>query len=59
MSGLDEAADYCARMYQIRKTCFAMLHDRGYEVDERDKNETFDTFKAKCSDHGHINDPAR
>ena len=59
MTALNEAADYCARMYQIRKTCFSMLVDRGYEVDERDRSETFDAFKAACTDQGHVNDPGQ
>jgi len=59
MATLDEAADYCARMFQIRKTCFSMLVDRGYEVPDQDKTESFEVFKNKCTDHGHLNDPSR
>jgi DNA-directed RNA polymerase I, II, and III subunit RPABC1 len=58
-SSQEEEADYCARMYQIRKTCFSMLQDRGFEVAERDRSESFDTFKSQCTQHGQVNDPAK
>eukprot|EP00802_Teleaulax_amphioxeia_P021273 Tamp_21618.p1 GENE.Tamp_21618~~Tamp_21618.p1 ORF type:complete len:256 (-),score=76.99 Tamp_21618:367-1080(-) len=59
MSSQEEAADYCARMYQIRKTCSQMLLDRGFEVPERDRIESFEVFKTKCTDYGHVGDPAK
>ena len=44
---------------QIRKTCSQMLLDRGFEVPERDRIESFEVFKTKCTDYGHVGDPAK
>jgi len=30
--GDDAVAEYCSRMFQIRKTVWTMLGDRGFEV---------------------------
>ena len=48
-----------ARMYQIRKTCFEMLLDRGYEVSDTDRDDSLEEFRARCTDAGHVNDPSR
>ena len=44
---------------QIRKTCSQMLQDRGFEVPERDRIESFEVFKTRCTDYGHVGDPAK
>lgn len=43
-------------MLQVRKTLWALLADRGYEVHDVDRNASVGEFKEKCTDDGMIND---
>ena len=41
------------KLYNARVTCFEMLQDRGYTINEDDKNITFDIFQSlKASSNG-------
>lgn len=51
--------EYCSRMFQVRKTLWSLLGDRGYEVSDKDRNDSIANFKEKCTNGGIVNDPDR
>ncbi len=55
----DVAAEYCSRIFQIRKTVWQMMSDRGYSVRPVDLTENMSTFKRNCTDNGVVADPGR
>mmetsp|Transcript_64863 Transcript_64863/g.159651 ORF Transcript_64863/g.159651 Transcript_64863/m.159651 type:complete len:236 (+) Transcript_64863:196-903(+) len=58
--GDDSAAvEYLSRIFQVRKTLWALLADRGYEVKDNNRNERIADFKAKCTDDGTVSDPLK
>ncbi|EKX46336.1 hypothetical protein GUITHDRAFT_163048 [Guillardia theta CCMP2712] len=57
MSNDGPIIEYCSRIFQIRKTCWSMLEDRGFKVTNENKSETIVQFKETCTDRGHILDP--
>mmetsp|Transcript_18572 Transcript_18572/g.44642 ORF Transcript_18572/g.44642 Transcript_18572/m.44642 type:complete len:241 (+) Transcript_18572:165-887(+) len=59
MSADTAIAEYCSRIFQIRKTVWTMLQDRGFEVKEDDKNETMPAFKRNCTENGLVSDPGK
>ena len=41
------------KLFNARETCFEMLQDRGYDIDENNKNITFDVFQTlKATNNG-------
>jgi hypothetical protein len=55
----DVAAEYCSRIFQIRKTVWQMMSDRGYSVRSVDLSENISTFKRNCTENGVVADPGR
>mmetsp|Transcript_26045 Transcript_26045/g.65751 ORF Transcript_26045/g.65751 Transcript_26045/m.65751 type:complete len:237 (+) Transcript_26045:107-817(+) len=59
MADDSEAVEYVSRIFQVRKTLWSLLTDRGYEVPDSDKNDTVQNFKDKCTNGGVISEPER
>jgi len=49
----------CDPFMQVRKTLWSLLGDRGYEVSDKDRNDSIASFKEKCTNGGIVNDPDR
>jgi len=54
--GDDAVAEYCSRMFQIRKTVWTMLGDRGFEVPAGEHEMSMKDFRRTCTDLGEMKD---
>ncbi|KAJ1473905.1 hypothetical protein T484DRAFT_1834411 [Baffinella frigidus] len=54
--GDDAVAEYCSRMFQIRKTVWTMLGDRGFEVPPNETEMSMKDFRRTCTDQGEMKD---